>query len=89
MAAKLEDIPNVGPATARVLRKLGIRKPEDLEGHDAFEMYDRICKIDNMRYDPCVYDVFMAAIHFQETGQKRTWWSFTKERKKLLAELGK
>ncbi len=85
-AVKLEDIPNVGPATAEDLRRMGIETPAQLSGQDPFKMYDQLCRIDNMRYDPCVLDVFLAAVHFIDTGESRTWWSFTKECKRRMLD---
>jgi Pathogenicity locus len=39
----------------------------------------RICKAASQ--DPCVYDVFAAAIHQARTGEAKNWWAFTGERK--------
>ena len=38
--ARLEDIPNVGPAVAAVLRRLGITSPGDLVGRITVIVYD-------------------------------------------------
>jgi hypothetical protein len=35
--------------------------------------------------DPCVWDVFAAAIHQARTGESRDWWTFTPERKRRQA----
>jgi hypothetical protein len=79
---RLEDIPNVGPATAGDLRLLGITQPEALKGKDPFALYDALCDLTQQRHDPCVIDVFMAAVHYVETGEARRWWDFTAERKR-------
>ena len=38
--ARLEDIPNVGPAVAADLRQLGITAPAELRGRDPYALYD-------------------------------------------------
>src|ERR1700722_657024 len=43
--ARMEDIPNVGPAMAADLRQLGIMLPTDLPGRDPYAMYDDLCRI--------------------------------------------
>jgi hypothetical protein len=82
---RLEDLPNVGPATAADLRLLGVTTPAALPGRDPYAMYDRLCRITGQRHDPCVIDVFIAAVRYAEGGPKRPWWHFTAERKKTLA----
>lgn len=42
--ARLEDIPNVGPAVAANLRRLGITTPAELPGRDPYAMYDDLCR---------------------------------------------
>ena len=81
----LEDIPNVGPATAAALCRLGIRRPADLQGRDAYEMYDRLCGLDGERHDPCVADVFLAAVDYMNGGPPTRWWKFTALRKRRMA----
>jgi Pathogenicity locus len=81
---RLEDIPNVGGATAGDLRRLGIRVPGDLPGRDPFALYDNLCRQTGQRLDPCVIDVFMAAVRFMEGEPKRPWWKYTAERKREL-----
>ena len=38
----LTDLPNVGPAMAAALQSLGYQAPADLDGCDAFELYQRL-----------------------------------------------
>ncbi|HMP80931.1 MAG TPA: helix-hairpin-helix domain-containing protein, partial [Pirellulaceae bacterium] len=54
--ARLEDIPNIGPAVAADLRQLGIDQPADLRGRDPYQMYDDLCRITGQRHDPCLLD---------------------------------
>jgi hypothetical protein len=82
---RLEDIPNVGPGIAADLRKLGIKSPAELVGHDPYAMYDDLCRITGQRHDPCLLDTFIAAVRFMEGEPKKPWWKYTAERKKVLA----
>lgn len=81
-----QQIPNVGPATAGDFRVLGIEKPADLAGRDPYGLYDDLCRITGQRHDPCVIDVFIAAVRYMEGGPKTPWWKFTPERKRVLTE---
>ena len=51
---KLEDLPNVGPAIAKDLRRIGVLEPESLVGRDPFAMYDELCRVTGQRHDPCL-----------------------------------
>ena len=57
---RLRAIPNVGPAIAADLIRLGITRLEDMTGRDPEEMYETLCVLDGLRHDPCVRDVFAA-----------------------------
>jgi hypothetical protein len=83
--ARLEDIPNVGPAVAADLRRLGITSPEALPGRDPYALYDELCRLTGERHDPCLLDTFIAAVRYMEGGPKTPWWKFTAERKRTLA----
>lgn len=84
----LEDIPNVGPAIAADLRLIGIEQPDDLLDRDPYRLYDDLNEVTGTRHDPCVLDTFIAAVHFVQGGPAMPWWSFTAERKRVLAERG-
>ena len=82
MAARgLLELPNVGPATALDLVKLGINKPAELRRRDPDRMYELLAKIDGVRHDPCVRDVFASLIAFANGAPARPWWHYTPERK--------
>jgi Pathogenicity locus len=81
----LTDLPNVGPATAKDLERLGIRSPEQLVGADPLVLFRQLCEVTGVRHDPCTLDVFMSAVSFMDGGQARAWWAFTEHRKRLLA----
>ena len=74
---------------ANDLQLIGIDHPRKLIGKEPFELYDELCLKSAQPHDPCVIDVFMSVIHFMEGGDPRPWWSFTKERKKILERLNR
>jgi hypothetical protein len=76
------DIPNIGKAMAADFELMGIKKPQDLEGKDPLKLYQDLCKKMGQRLDPCVLDVFMAAVDFMSGGKTRPWWEFTPLRKR-------
>ena len=80
-AKRLLEVPNVGPATALDLVRLGISAPEALAGRNPDRLYDALCKIDGVRHDPCLRDVFAAAVSYANGEAARPWWAFTPERK--------
>ena len=83
--ARLEDIPNVGPAVAGDLRQLGITSPGELPGRDPYALYDDLCRITGHRHDPCLLDTFIAAVRYMEGAPKRPLWKYTAERKREMA----
>ena len=78
----LRDLKNIGPAAERDLRLLGIASVAQLAGQDADDLYTRLCALSGKRHDPCVHDVFAAAIHQAHTGEAKDWWAFTPARKR-------
>jgi hypothetical protein len=83
--AVLEDIPNVGPSIAGNLRQIGIHHPNELAGQAPDELYRALCTATRTRQDPCVLDVFIAAVRFMEGAPPRPWWHYTAERKRRYA----
>ena len=79
--SELQQIPNVGPAVARKLERLGITCVEDLRGRDAHELFERLCALDARRHDPCLLDTFVAAVDVAEGAPARPWWEYSRERK--------
>lgn len=82
---QFQAIPNVGKATEADLRQLGISEPIELVGQDPYQMYDKLCQITEQQHDPCVIDVFIAAVRFMEEAPAQKWWAYTAERKAHLA----
>lgn len=82
--SQLEALPNIGKAIGKDLRLIGIVSPQQLIGADAFALYNWLCEKTGQRRDPCVIDVFLAAINFMEGGEPLPWWKFTSKRKLML-----
>jgi Pathogenicity locus len=83
-AKTLESIPNIGKSIANDLRGLGIHQPLQLCGLDPYKLYQDIAIVTGVRHDPCLCDVFIAAIKFMEGGPPLPWWYYTAERKRNL-----
>jgi len=81
---RLQQIPNIGPSIAANLRRIGVSTPRDLLGKDPYAMYDELCRITRVHQDPCVLDVFIAAVHFMAGEPAKPWWKYTPERKRRL-----
>jgi hypothetical protein len=79
----LEQLPNIGPALAADLRRIGIRTPRELRGRDAFVLYQKLNAATGSRHDPCVLDTFMAAVDFMNGAAAAPWWAYTPQRKLL------
>ena len=85
--AALEQLPNIGPALAADLRLIGIERPADLLGKDAFVLYQRLCAVTGQRHDPCVLDTFMAATDFMRGAPAAPWWHYTAQRQALFGQV--
>jgi Pathogenicity locus len=79
----LEQLPNIGPALAAELRRLGIRHPGELRSRDPFQLYQALCQATGKRQDPCVLDTFMAATDFMRGAAPAPWWHYTAQRKQV------
>ena len=82
---ELEQIPNIGPSIGDNLRLIGISCPPDLLGKDPYAMYEELGRVTGVRQDPCVLDVFIAAVRFMAGEPAKPWWKYTPERKRKLA----
>jgi hypothetical protein len=82
--ARLEELPNVGPAVAADFKRLGVARPQDLLGRDPYAMFDELCRLTMQRHDPCLLDTFIAAVRFMEGERARPWWEYTGQRKREL-----
>lgn len=85
---KLSDLRSVGPATIKDLKLLGIESVPALKDQNSTDLYERLCEITSIRHDPCVIDVFRAAIEQARSphleARKKDWWYWSKVRKQSL-----
>lgn len=81
-ARGLLELPNVGPATALDLVRLGLFEPKALKKQNADAMYAKLCKLDGVRHDLCVIDVFASLVAYVNGAPARPWWFYTPARKK-------
>jgi hypothetical protein len=79
---RLRDLRNVGKAMLADFALLGIETVEQLARCEPESLYRELQQRTGTRHDPCVWDVFAAAIHQARTGEPRDWWEFTPERKR-------
>lgn len=85
-AQHFEQLPNVGPATADDLRRLGLRAPLDLLGRDPLALYRQLEVLTGGRQDPCVLDVFIALTRFAAGDPPHPWFHYSAERKALYGD---
>ena len=84
IASRLEDIPNVGPACAGLLRVCGIQKPQELRDADPLFLYDKICQLTRKTHPFRLLDVLLSAVSFANGDAPRHWSSFSSQRKHLI-----
>ncbi|MGE5472226.1 MAG: helix-hairpin-helix domain-containing protein [Bacteroidota bacterium] len=84
---KLTDLPNIGPACAADLRRLGIDRPEQLIGRDPLAMYHELCAVTATRHDLCLLDVFISITRFMGGEEPKPWWAYTAERKRRFGQI--
>lgn len=83
---RLADLRNVGKAMLADFEILGIASVDDLAAREPAALYERLIELTGQRQDPCVLDVFAAAIHEARTGERLDWWLFSRARKAALAK---
>lgn len=79
---KLSDLPNIGPAMAGDLRRLGYQRPADLVGANPLDLFQRLERLTGQRQDPCVLDTFVSITRFLAGEPAQPWWVFSAERKR-------
>lgn len=84
---RLEQLPNIGPALAADLRRLGIRHPAELRARDPFQLYQALCRATGRRQDPCVLDTFIAITDFMRGAAPAPWWRYTAQRKQTYGSV--
>ena len=85
---ELGDLVSVGPATLRDFARLGIETTEQLAKQDPEVLYQRMCELEGKRIDPCLHDVFSAAVAQARDpelpAEQRKWWYWSGVRKSGL-----
>ncbi|MCP4784919.1 MAG: mitomycin resistance protein [Fuerstiella sp.] len=77
----LEQLPNIGPAAAGYFKQVDVSHPQDLVGRDPYTLFEKLCRVTNCRFDPCLLDQFISAVRFMEGDEAKPWWEYTSERK--------
>jgi hypothetical protein len=87
---RLQDLVSVGPAMERDFRMLGIQSVPHLAMQSPERMYQKLCSLTARRQDPCVLDVFCAAVAQARDprlpAEQCQWWYWSRRRKKSAAE---
>ncbi len=81
----LRQLPNVGPATAGYFKRVGVSCPVHLIGRDPYALFEELCQVASVQYDPCLLDQFISAVRFMDGEAAKPWWEYTAERKRTLA----
>jgi hypothetical protein len=81
----LDDLEGIGPAMLADLELLGVRDVAALARQDPQALYDRLCRLQGTRQDPCVLDTFHCAVaQARDPGlpaAQRKWWWWSRLRK--------
>jgi hypothetical protein len=76
---------SIGPAMLRDFDLLRIRSVSQLARQNPQSMYERLSRITGQRQDPCVLDVFSAAVAQARNPRlpaaQCQWWYWSKKRK--------
>jgi hypothetical protein len=82
---KLTDLVSVGPAMAADFQMLGVTTVPQLARQTPQRLYQRLCRLTGVRQDPCVLDVFCAAVAQARNPNlppaQRNWWYWSRQRK--------
>lgn len=82
---RLQDLISVGPAMCRDFELLGIRTVAELARQNPQALYDKLCRKTGQRQDPCVLDVFNAAVAQARNpklpADQCQWWWWSRVRK--------
>jgi hypothetical protein len=82
---RLEDLISIGPAMLHDFEMLGIRSVAQLARQNPQRMYARLTRVSGQRQDPCVLDVFCAAVAQARNprlpAEKCQWWYWSSKRK--------
>jgi hypothetical protein len=82
---RFRDLVSVGPKMERDFEMLGIRSVPQLARQDPARMYEKLCSLTGVRQDPCVLDVYCAAVAQacdpRLPAEQCQWWYWSRKRK--------
>lgn len=82
---ELSDLRSVGPATVQDLASIGVTTIEQLAARNPMDLYESVCRESGVRHDPCLHDVFAAAVAQARDPylpvEQRDWWYWSRIRK--------
>jgi len=82
---RFRDLVSVGPKIAHDLEMLGVSSVPHLARQDPERLYEKLCSLTGQRQDPCVLDVFRAAVAQARDprlpGEQCQWWYWSRKRK--------
>jgi len=86
---QLADLISVGPAMLRDFAMLGVKNVAQLAKQNPQRMYARLGQRTGQRQDPCVLDVFCAAVAQAQNprlaAEQCQWWWWSRQRKKVTS----
>jgi hypothetical protein len=78
---EFQTLPNVGPAIAKKLVRLGLRGVAELADRDPDQMFEQLSEMDGISHDQCLRDVFHAVVAHAKGEPALPWWHFSRIRK--------
>src|SRR5262249_16724974 len=82
---RMRDLISVGPAILRDFELLSVHNMKQLARSDPRQLYRRLCRVTGERQDPCVLDVFCAAVAQARDphlpAERCLWWYWSRKRK--------
>lgn len=76
----LLEIPGIGKSLAEDLMNIGIRKISDLKNGDPEKLYQKLCRYEGVRLDPCVLYTFRCAVYYasnqRHNAELLKWWNW-------------
>jgi hypothetical protein len=88
---RLKDLVSIGPAMLRDFELLGVHSVAELARQSPQRMYARLNRVSGQRQDPCVLDVFRAAVAQARNprlpAEQCQWWYWSRRRKQRSKEV--
>jgi hypothetical protein len=88
---RLKDLVSIGPAMLRDFDLLGVHSVAELARQSPRRMYARLNRVSGQRQDPCILDVFRAAVAQARNprlpAEQCQWWYWSRRRKQRSKEV--